>query len=170
MDVNSTQRYPFTPLNSGAFFFVTDHSCYYTIEITNEHNKFFDNELLHNGGQSFEISINRTCDEEPPFDEFVGHTIIHILNTNIASKGDTAIFFYVCDVDGGKGRLRARKFSIWYNKIKEELIGLQKYNFVLKGYDGELYDISLLIFENHPHREEYIENFEKKLMENFSKS
>ena len=172
MAVNNSERYAFAPISDdGAFLFVTDSGCYYTIELSNKHKKFDGHDLLFNGGEAFELSIDRQCDDagKNPFDDAVSNTIIHILSSNIQSKGDTSTFFYVCDIADGDGHLRARKFNMWYQTIKLDLPLLEKYNFILPGFDGESFDISLLIFSNHPNKVEYIEQFEKKLTEDFSK-
>lgn len=165
-------RYPFAPINDdGAFFFVTDKECYYTVAVSCKHQKFDDHELLFNGGDAFEISIDRKHDDPKKihFDDAVSNTILYILSTNVASKGDTSIFFYVCDVADGDGSKRARLFNIWYGAIKSDLPLLEKHNFILLGFEGEKFDISLLIFSNHPNKDKYIEQFEKKLNEDFSK-
>jgi hypothetical protein len=169
---NYTVRYAFAPISDdGAFLFVTDSGCYYTIQLSNKHQKFNDHELLFNDGEAFELSIDRKCDDvgKSPFDDAVSNTILHILTTNIEAKGDTSTFFYVCDTTDGDGSLRARKFNMWYLAIKKELPLLEKYNFILPGFDGEKFDISLLIFSNHPKKEEYIEEFYKKLNSDFGK-
>ena len=171
---NSHSRYPFAPIadNDGAFLFVTDNGCYYTIELSNKHSKFDGNDLLFNNGESFEISIDRQCDDpgKNPFDEAVSNTILHILSNNIASKGDTSTFFFVCDITDGDGKLRARKFNMWYKVILEDLPLLEKYNFILNGFESEEFDISLLIFCNHPNKKDYMDQFEAKLTNDFAKS
>lgn len=172
MSGDNHPRYPFAPINDdGAFLFVTDNECYYTIALYSNHNKFDGHELLFNGGETFELSIDRKYDDsgKSPYDDAVSNTIIHILTTNIASKGDTSTFFYVCDTTDGDGSLRARLFNIWYKTIKLDLPLLEKYNFILPGFGGEKFDISLLIFNNHPNKDEYIKQFELKLTDDFSK-
>lgn len=164
-------RYPFAPIN-GAFLFVTDLGCFYTIELSDKHEKFLDHDILNNDGKSFEISIGRVAEneDEEAYDEAVSSTILYILGTNIASQGDVSTFFYVCDTDNNEGKLRARKFNIWFYKLKKELPNLEKHNFIIQGYDNEEFDISLLIFNNHPYKEEYIKEFEDYLSTNFSKN
>jgi hypothetical protein len=58
---------------------------------------------------------------------------------------------------------------MWYKTINIQLPRLQKYNFRLPGIDADIFDISLLIFENHPHKDEYVSEFEKTLTEDFCK-
>lgn len=173
MAFNYQPRYPFAPINDdGAFFFVTDNECYYTVALSGKHQKFDGHELLYNSGETFEISIDRKVDNPAKnhFDSAVSNTILHILTANVASKGDTSIFFYVCDIADGYGEKRARLFNIWFTAIKSDLPLLEKYNFRLLGFDEDKFDISLLIFNNHPNKSEYIAQFEKKLTEDYSKT
>lgn len=170
MQGSNNSRYAFAPINDdGAFLFVTDNGCYYTVALSCQHQKFKEHHLLFNNGESYEISIDRKCDEGDKYDDAVGSTIIYILSSNIKSKGDTSTFFFVCDISDGDGPFRARKFNMWYRTIKLSLPLLEKYNFILPGFDGEEFNVSLLIFENHPNKDEYVKEFEKTLTEDFCK-
>ncbi len=172
MSVNSTHiRYPFAPISDreGAFFFVTDYGCSYTIEVSKSLNRFGTNELLNNNGEVYEISFDGSCDDPKVKDDVVSNTIIHIIGSNIASGGDTAVYFFVCDNLDGKGRARSRLFDIWYYELVKVLTYLQKYNFVLPGYDDEEYHVSLFINSNHPFNADYTRKFEDNLNENFTK-
>lgn len=170
MSFNHLIRYTFTPLREGVFFFVTDQGCYYTIEISNDHHKFDDNELLRNAGQSFEIGFGRICDDEKPlYDEIASATILFILGTNIVSKGDTCTYFFVCDTTDGNGKLRARLFNLWYAKLKLKITQLEKHNFIIPVVDTNRYDVSLIIFRNHIYHDEYLREFKTYIKNEFAK-
>lgn len=173
LSVNRTAgRYPFTPLNEneGAFFFVTDLGCSYTVDISNTHNKFNGHELLTNAGQTYEVSFDCTVGEgRRKSDDSVAPTILHILGSNIISRGDTSTYFFVCDTTDGKGKARASLFDEWFLSLQEYVPLLEKYNFIVPGFDDDEYDVSLLIFSNHPSHDEYISEFEQNLSEDFAK-
>ncbi len=107
-------RYPFAPIDNGAFLFVTDQGCLYTVEISNRHNKFINDELLRNGGNVFEMSFYRKYFDmdHTIYDASIEATIMHIFCVNVLPKGDTCIFFFVCDTTDGNGKKRARKFNM----------------------------------------------------------
>ena len=171
MSVKSTHiRYPFAPLREGAFFFPTDNGCFYTVEFAKSAIKLGKDTLLQNNGEVYEISFTGTCDDIAIYDSVVSATLIHIITTNIISRGDTAVHFYVCDNTDGFGKLRSRLFDLWYIGLEKEIAGLEKFNYMLKGIEEEEYHVSLFIFDNHPEYDNYVASFEKNLSENFSKS
>jgi len=88
-------RYAFAPINGndGAFLFVTDEGCYYTIALSPNHQIFDGHDLLFNNGESYEISIDRQCDDSKIlYDASVGYTIIHILSHYQPTKIKSGIF------------------------------------------------------------------------------
>ncbi len=161
-------RYPFAPIKEGAFFFVTDAGSYYTVDIALSKNRFGENTILNNHNEVYEISFARTGDVSH-YDPTVSNTLIFILFTNLSARGDTSIYFYVCDTTDGLGKARARLFDYWMIKLGEQLHGLEKYNFIVPGFEKDEYDVSLFIFKNHPNHDAYIIEFEKCLRDNFSK-
>lgn len=168
----ATQRYKFAPIEeNGAFYFPTDNDCNYTVEVTNKYDRFNGNEILGNGKQVYEIMVTRGgCDDhELNNDPSVYVTIIHILASNIASKGDDAIFFYYCDNADNRGAERHRLFTKWFNEIKRQIPSLTLQPFQIPGHDGENYYISLVISENHFNKEQYISEFKKMLEDDYSK-
>lgn len=162
-------RYPFAPIEEGAFFFVTDQGCYYTVDISQSGNRFVENGLLNNNGEMFEISFEKVGEGGESHDESIGGTILYILGSNMAAKGDTCVYFYVCDTSDGNGKFRARLFNWWYIHLQRVLPNLRKHNYIVPGFDNDEYDVSLFIFRNHPNYDDYTAEFERCLDENFSK-
>jgi hypothetical protein len=162
------RRYPFSLIRESAFFFITDNGCYYTIEFAPAATKLGNQKILNNNGEVFEVSIARST-EKSGYDSFVFDTLLHIIVANLSAKGDTCIYFFVCDTTDGKGKAMAKLFDKWFLALQKILPTLKKHNFVIRGFEDEQYDISLCIFENHPYFEEYVSAFENSLRENFSK-
>ena len=171
MSNNLTDRYPFASLKEGTFFFVTDYGCYYSVEFSNKLNNFNGHPILNNGGQIYEISFACTGsdDDKKIQDPAIAFTILFIMSSNILSKGDTSTYYFVCDTTGGMGKARAKLFEKWFAIINQSIPKLEKYNFIIPGFENDEYDVSLLIFGNHPLHDEYIAAFEATLSEDFTK-
>lgn len=171
MSAKFSPRYQFVPHNDGAFFFVTDNGRSYTVELNNTHKRFDGYQLLVNGGQSFEIAFTCTTDVDATQEDAVSvsNTILHILTTNIQARGTFAVYFFICDISQGLGKARARLFERWHRLIRTKIPSLEKYNFKVPGFDGEQFNVSLLIYTEHPDREQYIQQFEAILAAEFAK-
>lgn len=79
------------------------------------------------------------------------------------SKSEESVFYYVCDNLDGDGKKRSRLFGIWYIEIKRKIPNLEKHNFLVPGFNGEEFYISLLINSNHPIKSDFIEQFGNSL-------
>ena len=174
MSIKDTHtRYPFAPISGreGAFFFPDDFGCYYTVEISKAAGRFNKEDLLNNNGEIYEISFESSCeDERTGKDKAVSNTIIYIIGSSIASKGDTPVYFFVCDDSDNRGKARSKLFERWYLELHKSMPALQKHDFMVSGNNDDEYHISLFISSNHPFNADYIQRFEKNLSENFAKN
>jgi hypothetical protein len=162
-------KYPFAELETGIYFFTTDSGQFYRTEIYCSSLLINAGTLLFNDGNVFEISFYRATDEKI-FDASISETILFIIIANITAKSKSSIFYFICDTSGEKGKQRARLFNIWFLKIEKYIPSLVKVDFQIPGFDGEEFDISLLIHNTHPQMNEFIKEFGKRLDDNFDKN
>lgn len=146
-------KYPFAPLEEGAFFFPTDEGCYYTVEIGEAGYKLWASDRLSEDDKVFELSFDRKCDEgeAPAFDEAISNTIIHIFGTNMASKGDTCVYYHICDEE--RGAERARLYDWWFDDLKQFIPDFEMIDFeVLDIETNQIFYLSIFIHKSHPDR------------------
>lgn len=163
------QIHPHPHIDGAFFFLVLD--CLYTIKL-DKSNRYDSRPLLSNGGNNYEVIITKHGDfngEQPPKDFSISATIVYILNMLLATKSEDSVFYYVCDNNDGNGKKRSRLFGVWYVSVQRSIPNLEKHNFIVPGFDGDEYFISLLIFSNHPNKKEFIESFGNSL-EDYNKN
>ena|SRR5450432_238972 len=155
-------KYKFAPLpKEGAFFFPTDEGCYYTVEIAEAGYKLWRSDLLNGDDRVFELSFDKTCDESNPgFDEAITNTIIHIFWTNIASKGDTCVYYHICEPNRDDLLL----YTYWYDDFERLNPDFEAYDFVATDSEtAETYYTSLFIHKDNPDKALILSEFEKSI-------
>lgn len=168
--MKKAQRYIFNPHNGG-YLFVTDNGSIYLTSIYHRKDLFNANEFLSNSGYIYELSVEKLAHgEDSRKDDSVSTTILHILSTNIMSKGDSSVFYYVCDTLDRKGHCRATLFKKWFPYLQQEIPTLQHHSFVILGAGGESdYYVSLLIHQDHLRYDDYVKTFGDSLDADFAK-
>jgi hypothetical protein len=147
-DVHTTYKY--APLEEGAFFFPTDEGCYYTIEILEAGYKLWSSHRLSNDDKVFEISFDNSCDgDDPGYDEAISNTIIKIIGSNMASKGDTCVYYHICEAERGKAR--DKLYSRWFKEIAKYVPEYIMFPIeVVDDEENDMYYTSLFIHRDHP--------------------
>ncbi|MCG7857237.1 DUF6169 family protein [Flavihumibacter sediminis] len=119
----------------------------------------------------FEISFDRDCDHGSDLtEECATNTVRHIICTNIAGKGDTTVFYYVCDNSDQKAHLRNRKFKMWFTGHQKDYLldsHIENVKLVDPEDENNCYYTSLIISKKHPNFKEYIEEYKKTIQQDF---
>jgi hypothetical protein len=157
---DSHTRYKFAPLESGAFFFPTDQGCYFTVAIEEAGFKLWKSDKLSNDDKVFELSFDKTCDEdgETEFDDAICNTIIHIFSSNIASRGDLFVYYHIWEKD----EFHSKLYEHWYTDMEAALPDFDAIDYQAKEDEHAApYITSLFIHKNHPDRDLIDSEFEK---------
>lgn len=164
MSRDTHTKYKFAPLEQeGAFFFPTDDGCHYTVEINEAGYKLWMSERLSTDDKVFELAFDRSCDDaDPGFDEAISNTLIYIFGSNMASKGETCVYYHICEPD--RGEARARLYDSWFEDLSIYIPDFEMIDFECRDAESEeKYFTSLFIHKNHPEKDLIISEFEEAI-------
>ena len=145
--------YKFAPgIDSNSFVFPTDQGWLYSVSFPNRTSFFQGNDILENGGLSFEIIFERSALDQPVkgIDSLVQPTILSIIGKQFDGQGVLPIYFFLCDMQDRQEAARAKLFNRWYETC--ELEDWELFNFVMESPNEGDYTFyaGLFIHPEHP--------------------
>lgn len=150
-------KYKFAPLDTGAFFFPTDHGCHYTIYIKDGIHHLWNTQLFDDYN-FFRISFDKKwCDEDDPgLDDTICNTIFHIITSNMISNGALGVYYHVWEPTNND-----MFYSHFYDEMELLVPEFEAFEFLPNDENGEQYPVSLFIHKNNPDKSLMISEFKK---------
>ena len=153
---NPNEKYKIAPQIAGAFLFVTDQSCHYTIYIKDGSHHLW-NTALFEEHSFFRLSFDKKwCDDDDPgLDDAICNTIYDQFRLSMEANGPLGVYYHLWEPDGND-----LFYAHFYNEMEELLPDFKAFEFVADD-EGEQYPVSLFIHKNYPDKELILEEFRK---------
>ena len=154
-------KYPYAPIENGAFYFPTDEGCFFIVSFENAGHNFWQSDMLLEYDKVLSFGFVRRCDDGyHNLDDSACNTIFDIISSTVKSNGILPIYYHhwVEGIDYN---------DHFYNNFNDEieflLPAFELIEFPWTDETGVHRILSVLIHKQNPDRELIVDEFMKTI-------